>query len=425
VSETAAFILAGGVGKRLSLLTRYRAKPAVPFAGRYRIIDFTLTNCVHSGIGEVYVFTQYIARSLVRHLGIGKPWDLDRMTGGLRVLHPHLGYQAADWYQGTADALYQNLQTIRRIDCERVLILSADHVYRMDYRAFLDFHRSAGKPASVGVVPVPRSLTSEFGIATVDGDGRIAKFEEKPAQTASNLASMGIYVFDKHFLLSTLRGLKAAHDDLDFGKHVIPHLVGSGQISAYQFPGYWLDIGTVRSYYTASLELLGEKPRLKLHSWMSPVLTVPDDSPPCVVTDEARVTNSLICNGCVVRGTVRSSILSPGVKVERGARVENSIVFHDCVIQQGAELQRTILDKGVVVGPRASVGFGDPSVPNQLQPAYLNFGVTLVGKRTVIPGGVSIGTNCLVSGTLERGLVPKVDVKDGGFSIEGDLHLAR
>jgi len=425
MSETAAFILAGGSGKRLSLLTRYRAKPAVPFGGRYRIIDFTLTSCVRSGIGEIYVFTQYIARSLVRHLGIGKPWDLDRMTGGLHVLHPHLGYQAADWYRGTADALYQNLQVIRRLDCERVLILSADHVYRMDYRAFLDFHRRAGKPASVAVVRVPRNLTSEFGIATVDDEGRIIKFEEKPAETDSNLASMGIYIFDRHFLLATLRELKAAHDDLDFGKHVVPYLVGKGEISAYQFSGYWLDIGTVRSYYTASLELLGERPRLKLYSLMSPVLTVPDDNPPLVVTEEAHVTNSLICNGCVVRGTVRSSILSPGVKVERGARVENSIVFHDCVIDRGAEVDRSILDKGVVIGPRARIGSGDATVPNQLQPSYLNFGVTLIGKKTIVPAGMTIGTNCLVSGTLEQGLVPKQDVKDGGFYIAGDLHLVR
>jgi len=417
MSRTVAIILAGGVGKRLSLLTRHRAKPAVPFGGRYRIIDFTLTNCVRSGIDEVYVLTQYISRSLVRHLGIGKPWDLDRMTGGLHVLHPHLGYQAADWYQGTADALFQNLSVLRRLDCERVLILSGDHVYRMDYRGFLDFHRAEGLPATVGVVRVKRSLTSEFGIATVDESGKIVRFEEKPARTESTLASMGIYVFEKSFLISTLRELKGRYDDLDFGKHVIPHLVRRGKIAAYPFSGYWLDIGTLRSYYTASLDLLAERPRLKLYSWSSPVLTVPDDNAPAVVTEDAGVRNALICNGSVVRGEVRSSVLSPGVRIERGARVEHSILFHDCVVEAGAVVKNAILDKGVVVGQRARIGVGDARVANRLQPSYLDFGITLVGKKTIIPAGICIGTNCLVAGRPERGLLPRVDIEDGGHSL--------
>ena len=421
--RTAAFILAGGVGKRLSLLTRYRAKPAVPFGGRYRIIDFTLTNCIRSGIDEVYVLTQYISRSLVRHIGIGKPWDLDRMTGGLHVLHPHLGYQAADWYRGTADAIYQNISVLKRLACEDVLILSGDHVYVMDYRGFLSFHEEMGTPASIGIVRVPRSLTHEFGIASVDQSGRITKFEEKPRETDSNLASMGIYLFNKEFLLSLLKQLEASYADLDFGKHVIPHLVSKGLVSGYRFDGYWLDIGTLKSYYTASLELLAERPRLKLYNRERPVLTVPDDAPPFVVTSEASVSNSLICNGCLVRGEVRSSILSPGVTVEKGARVENAILFNDCTIGAGAEVRNSILDKAALVGPRAKVGFGDARIANRLYPAYLDFGITIIGKRTVVPGGVRIGTNCLVSGTLDRGLIPRRDIGDGESSIAGEPRL--
>jgi glucose-1-phosphate adenylyltransferase len=423
MSRTVAFILAGGVGKRLGLLTRYRAKPAVPFGGRYRIIDFTLTNCVRSGIDEVYVFTQYISRSLIRHIGIGKPWDLDRITGGLRVLHPHLGYQAADWYRGTADALFQNMSVLKRLECERILILSGDHVYCMDYGDFLTFHREAGKPASVGVVRVPRGLTKEFGIATVDGEGRITRFDEKPARSESNLASMGIYVFEKDVLLSTLRELEGVHENLDFGKHVIPHLVRRGMISAYPFGGYWLDIGTLKSYYQASLELLAERPRLNLYTWSSPVLTVADDNPPAVITGEATVRDSLICNGCLVRGQVRSSILSPGVTVDRGARVEGSIVFHDCVIERGATLKNVIVDKAVVVGHHARIGIGDRGVANRLQPSYLDFGITLIGKKTIVPPGISIGTNCLVAGTLEQGLLPREDIGDGECSVGGEARL--
>jgi glucose-1-phosphate adenylyltransferase len=423
MSTVVAFILAGGVGKRLSLLSRYRAKPAVPFGGRYRIVDFTLTNCIRSGIDEVYVFTQYISRSLVRHIGIGKPWDLDRMTGGLHVLHPHLGYQAVDWYRGTADALFQNLALLRGLDADRILILSGDHVYRMDYREFIDFHERSGKPASLGVVKVPRSLVSEFGIASLDRNGEITKFEEKPERSCSNLASMGIYIFEREFLVSLLKQLEARHDALDFGKHVIPHLVSRRKMSAFHYKGYWLDIGTVRSYYLASLDLLSDKPRLKLYSHTAPVLGAPDDRAPFVVSRAGDVRNSLVCNGCVIDGSVRSSILSPGVRVERGATVERSILFDDCVVGANAEVRGVIMDKGVAVGARARMGTGDASIPNRLQPSYLNAGITLVGKRTVIPPRVRIGTNCLVCGSLDNGIIPDGDIDDGGYYIAGEDRL--
>jgi glucose-1-phosphate adenylyltransferase len=419
--RTVAFILAGGAGKRLGLLTRYRAKPAVPFAGRYRIIDFTLTNCIRSEIDRIYLLTQYISRSIIRHVGIGKPWDLDRASGGIRSLHPHLGFQAADWYQGTADAIYQNLSVLRESDCRNVLILSGDHIYQMDYRDFEDFHEKAGKPATLGVVKVSPSLCREFGIATVDAKGSIRKFEEKPDRTKSNLASMGIYLFKKDFLIATLERLKKSIKELDFGMHVIPYLVNRGRISAYRFDGFWLDIGTLRSYYSASLALLAKRPRLNLYDESKPVVTVPDDNPPFVVSRGSKVERSLVCNGCIIHGEVRSSILSPGVVVERGASVEGSVLLHDCTVQKGAVVKNSVLDKAVVVGEGSVVGEGDAGVANEMLPDYLDFGLTVVGRKTSIPAGIRIGTNCLVCGPQDGRSIPRSDIADGGYRVSEDI----
>ncbi len=415
IKRMSAFILAGGIGKRLSLLTTYRAKPAVPFAGKYRIIDFTLTNCVRSGIGEVFVLAQYISRSLEGHLGIGKPWDLDRASGGLHVLHPHLGYRAADWYRGTADALYQNMSIIESLDCEHVLILSGDHVYNMDYSDFLEFHVESGRPVTVAVSDVPWSMTKHFGIATLNSGGKILRFDEKPAAAGSTLASMGIYIFDRRFLMSTLERMKKSHDDLDFGKHIIPALVGRGRISAFRYAGFWLDIGTLKSYYQASLSLLSKRPRLVLSGEGRGVMTAPDDYPPMRLLNDSSVERSMICNGSVIAGSVRSSILSPGVVVEKGAVVEDSVILQDCVIGKGARVVRTILDKEVRVGSNAVLGMGNARTANDIQSEYLDFGITLVAKGTRIPSGISIGTNCLIAGRI-----PRTDIPDGGSSIAGE-----
>lgn len=423
MSTPVAFILAGGVGRRLSLLTRFRAKPAVPFAGRYRIIDFTLTNCVRSGIDDVFILTQYIARSLIRHIGIGKPWDLDRRKGGVHILHPRLGFQAADWYQGTADAIFQNVPVLEELEKDHILILSGDHVYHMDYREFMHFHLASGKPASVAVVTVPRSMCGQFGIVTAERDGAVTCFEEKPKHSESNLASMGIYIFEKDFLLRTLKKLHTRFENLDFGKHVFPYLVSRRRVAAYRFPGYWLDIGTLKAYYRASFDLLNKRPRLRFQDEGVPVLTVPDDSPPLVVAKTARIVRSLVCNGCVVEGEVDSSIVSPNVTVKRGAVVQNSIIFHDCVIDSGARIRNTIIDKMVTVGRNASVGFGNPRIRNQLQPAYLDFGISLIGTKTRIPAGASIGTNCLVCGSPADGSMGRRDVVDGESCIAESITL--
>jgi glucose-1-phosphate adenylyltransferase len=407
-----AFILAGGAGTRLSLMTSHRAKPAVPFAGKYRIIDFTLTNCVRSGIDEVFVLAQYISRSLERHLGIGKPWDLDRATGGLHILHPHLGFRAADWYRGTADALYQNMSRLESIDSDHILVLSGDHVYNMDYSGFLDFHVKSGRPLTVAVTGVPSNMTRHFGIATVNSGGKIQRFDEKPESAKSNLASMGIYIFDRRFLINTLARMRKSHDDLDFGKHVIPDLVRRGKVSAFRYEGYWLDIGTLKSYYRASLSLLTKNPSLKLDGGGGGVLTVPDDHPPMRMMPGAKIEKAMVCSGSTVRGTVRGSILSPGVIVENDALVEDSVILHGCVIGRGASVKRCILDKDVRVGSGTTIGRGNPRTRNNLQPEYLDFGMTLVGKESRIPSGIRIGTNCLVAGK-----VSKADIPDGRSSV--------
>ncbi|HMA76037.1 MAG TPA: glucose-1-phosphate adenylyltransferase family protein [Candidatus Krumholzibacteriaceae bacterium] len=414
--DLVAFILAGGKGQRLSALTRYRAKPAVPFAGAYRIIDFTLTNCVKSGISRVFVLTQYISRSLVRHLGIGKPWDLDRREGGLTLLHPRLGYKGADWYKGTADAIYQNISVLEELERGNILILSGDHVYREDYSKFLDFHLESGASATMGVVCVPDELINQCGIATVDSDGNIEKFEEKPERSDSNLASMGIYIFKRKFLISILKRLKKKYEDLDFGKHIIPHLTSNKQLAAYRFEGYWLDIGTIKSYFKASQGLLDPRSGFDFYS-NSNILTVPDDNPPMALGKGASVRNSMICGGCFIRGYVSSSILSPEVEVDKGAVVENSIIFHRCRIGAGARIKNTIIDKGSEVGEETSIGYGDKNVVNILQPSYLDSGITLIGRRTIIPAGISVGTNCLLAGSPREAMIDKRDYPDGDYFV--------
>lgn len=413
MADMVAFILAGGKGQRLSVLTNNRAKPAVPFAGNYRIIDFTMTNCVKSGITHVFVLTQYISRSLVRHLGIGKPWDLDRQKGGLRILHPRLGYKGADWYMGTADALYQNLSVLEELDCENVLILSGDHIYREDYRRFLEEHRRLGTEATMGTVEVPKKLIRHFGIATLDEDSRVVSFDEKPLKSESNLASMGIYIFGRKFLISVLRKLKKQFHNLDFGKHVIPYLTGNRMISGYRFDGYWLDIGTVTSYFSASQDLLDEDNGRGFNLFDEEILTVPDDNLPSLIEKDAEINNSIICNGCDIRGKVNSSILSPGVVVENGAEVNNSVLFHRCRIGKGTRISNTIMDKMSDSGDGNIIGEGDSSAVNKAHPEYIHSGITLVGRKTIIPSGVNIGTNCLVDGEPRTGKIEKRDYGDG------------
>ena len=396
MTGTDVFILVGGQGSRLSVLAEHRAKPAVPFAGKYRIIDFTLTNCVYSGFFRIHLITQYRPRSLMEHVGVGKPWDLDPKWGGIAFLHPYQGPGGSSWYGGTADALVQNLDVLHRSRAEEVLILSGDHVYKMNYEWLLRAHREGAADVTVGVIEVPWELTSQFGILSIDAVGRITAFEEKPAQARSNLASMGVYVFRRTALIHILQELQADHPNLDFGQHVLPAMLQRGPVLTYRYGGYWLDIGTVQSYYDASMDLLASQPRLNLFDDEWHILTREHDRPPTCIENSVGIRESMITDGCEIAGEVVGSVLGPGVVVEEGARVEHSVLMDDCLVRRGALVSRCILDKRVRVGSKAQLGVASDGRHNTEQPEVLRHGITVVGKDARIPAHQVVGTNCLI-----------------------------
>jgi glucose-1-phosphate adenylyltransferase len=388
-----AVVLAGGEGERLSILSALRAKPAVPFGGKYRIIDFTLSNCVNSDIDNVVVLTQYNPRSLNDHIGSGRPWDLDRNAGGIRLLQPYVARgRPNEWYGGTADAVLQNLEIIRQAPGDIVLILAGDHIYKMDYQPFVAAHRRRRADVTVAVKRVPIGEASRFGILALGDDGRVAEWQEKPRQPKSDLASLGIYVFSKKSLLEWLDESR-----IDFGRHVIPAMLERGaRVYGYQFDDYWQDVGTIESYWQAQMDLLDEHPGLDLYDKEWLIHTRSEERAPARVGPTASVHRSLISHGCLISGTVERSVLSPGVRVDPGAVVRDSIVMFDSVIRAGAVVDRAIIDKEVSVGPNAVVGMGTDDTPNRQEPERLNTGITVVGKRAVIPAGVRIGRNVKV-----------------------------
>lgn len=406
MSKVLAVILAGGQGERLSLLSQKRAKPAVPFAGKYRIIDFALSNCVNSGIFDVAVLTQYRPHSLNDHIGIGRPWDLDRQQGGIHLLQPYVGRGDADWYQGTADAVYQNLSFILESPCDYVLILAGDHIYRMDYGPMLAFHQQRHAAATLGAVVVPLEEGHRFGILETDAEGRVISFEEKPKQPRGTLGSMGIYVFNRETLIDVLledaraaeAGTPSQHD---FGRNIIPGMVERGEgIYAYPFTGYWQDVGTIQSYWEAHMNLLGDRPAFDLYdpSWV--IHTRSEERPPASIREGAQIVQSLISHGNIIKGRVEHSVLSPGVVVEEGAVVRDSIILFDTVIGAGSVVDRAILDKEVVVGKNCYIGYGDDMTPNRQEPHLLNTGITLIGKRTRLPDNLKVGRNCKIGTDL-------------------------
>jgi glucose-1-phosphate adenylyltransferase len=399
-----AVILAGGQGERLSVLSAQRAKPAVPFAGKYRIIDFTLSNCVNSGIYRVAVLTQYRPHSLNDHIGIGRPWDLDRMRGGVRLLQPYLGRKGSDWYRGTADAVYQNLQAWADWKADTLLILSGDHVYKQDYNAMLAFHEDRKADVTVAVLQVPMAEAHRFGTMVTDGDGRVVGFDEKPPEPTSNLISMGIYVFDRDILVRRLEDdARISNSKRDFGRDVVPRMVEHDRVYAYPFRGYWRDVGTIQSYWESNMGLLNEPPDFDLYDTDWVIHTRSEERPPARITARGSVSTSLISHGCIVNGSVEHSVLSPGVFVAEGAVVRDSILFPDCIVGPGSTLDRVILDKNVVVGADVTLGQGDDTRPNRTQPRNLQSGITVVGKGARIPSGLRIGRNCLIAAdVMER-----------------------
>ncbi|MBM4356209.1 MAG: glucose-1-phosphate adenylyltransferase [Deltaproteobacteria bacterium] len=398
MSRTLVMLLAGGRGTRLNILGAHRAKPAVPFAGLYRIIDFALSNCMYSRFLQVGVLTQYRPVSLLNHLGNGAHWDMAGKTGILKNLPPFQASRDFDWYHGTAHAILQNLDFIRRSRPERVLILSGDHIYRMKYREMVEYHVDKGADLTIAAMPVAPEETHRFGIIVQDADYRITEFQEKPAQAKSNLASMGIYVFRTETLEQVLLEMAKGPGN-DFGKDVIPGMLGRFHLQVYPFAGYWRDVGTIDSYFEANMDVLNPESGIDLAEWKTRTnlhYEGVQSMPPASLEGTGRVTDSMISPGVRIRGTVHRSILSPGVVIEEGAVVEDSIVMHRSRIGADAHLTRTIVDKWCVVGERAVVGHRTKAVPNRLTPTHLSEGLVVVGRNATVPSGAVVGSNVII-----------------------------
>jgi glucose-1-phosphate adenylyltransferase len=413
-----ALIMGGGSSESLSVLTEVRAEPAVPFGGKFRLIDFPLSNCVNSEIYNVAILTQYRPRSLNDHIGIGKPWDLDRANGGVRLLQPYRGGAYGDWQQGTADAVRRNLDFVDLQGEEHVLILAGDHVYLMDYRPMIRQHVRTGADLTVGVRRVNLRETHRYGIVSVGGDDRVIDFREKPRRTRETLASMGIYIFRKSLLVEVLA--QSAH--VDFGKHVLPAMLQDGRvIYAYTFPGYWADVGTVQAYWEANMSLLAENPALDLYDPEWIVHTRSEERAPAKIGANAQASGNLLSNGCRVDGVVERSILSPGVYVAEGAIVRDSIVLNDTTIEPGAVVERCIIDKRVVVGGGARLGDGDDNTANKCLPEAINTGLTLVGKGSTIPQDAVIGRNVVIHPNSTAKAFGKRKTVESGANVGQDM----
>ena len=392
-------IMAGGASEDLSVLTAVRAEPAIPFGGKFRIVDFPLSNCVNSGLYNVALLTQYMPRSLNDHVGVGKPWDLDRSQGGVRLLQPYLGPSQSGWQRGTADAVRQNMDFVEEQRVDNVLVLAGDHIYKMDYRPMLNFHQQMKADVTLAARRVSPFETHRFGIISADNEMKVIGFKEKPRRSKETLASMGVYIFN----IQTLREFLKDETLNDFGRDILPKMIKSHKVSAYTFEGYWADVGTLQAYWESNMALLAETPALDLYDPEWVIHTRSEEQPPVKIGPEAWVGGNLLSNGAVVEGTVERSVLSPGVQVAPGAIVRDSVVMSDTLIAAGARVERAIIDKEVWIGEGAEIGYGVDNVPNHHHPERLNTGLTVVGKRARIPGGAKIGHNVIISPGVSEG----------------------
>lgn len=388
--EMIAMLLAGGQGSRLGVLTSKVAKPAVAFGGKYRIIDFPLSNCINSGVDTVGVLTQYQPLRLNTHIGIGIPWDLDRNIGGVTVLPPYEKSTNSEWYTGTANAIYQNLEYMESYNPEYVLILSGDHIYKMDYEVMLDFHKANNAEVTIAVMPVPMEEASRFGIMIADENHRITEFEEKPEHPRSNLASMGIYIFNWKTLKEALIAM-ADQPALDFGKHVIPYCHEKGApLYAYEFTGYWKDVGTLSSYWEANMELIDIVPEFNLYEEYWKIYTKSEIQPPDYIAADSVVERSIIGEGSEVYGEVYNSVIGCGVTIGKGTVIRDSIIMNQTQIGEGCEINKAIIAENVVVGNQVKLGVGEEA-ENDTAPHIYNHGLVTIGEKSVIPDGISVG----------------------------------
>lgn len=401
-TKCVAMILAGGQGSRLGILTSKVAKPAVTFGGKYRIIDFALSNCVHSGISTIGVLTQYKPLELNTYIGNGSTWDLDRNNGGVFVLPPYQKEETGEWYKGTANAIYQNIEFVDQYNPEHVVILSGDHIYKMDYNKMMQYHEEKGAAATIAVIPVPWEEASRFGIMETDGEGTITRFAEKPKEPKSNLASMGVYVFKWSALKEYLiRDEKTPGSENDFGKNIIPAMLDDGQkLCAYGFEGYWKDVGTVQSLWEANMDLLSDPPILDMYDADWRIFSRNPVKPPHYVADGASVTNSCITEGCNIYGDVKNCILSEGVTVGKGSVVEDSILFPGVTIGENSVVKKAIIGSDTVLGNRVVVG--DKSVDSsEYVSKYCSADITLIGGNISIADETKLGVNAMVTKSIE------------------------
>jgi glucose-1-phosphate adenylyltransferase len=413
--EMIAMLLAGGQGSRLGVLTADVAKPAVSFGGKYRIIDFPLSNCINSGVDTVGVLTQYQPLRLNTHIGIGIPWDLDRNVGGVSILPPYEKSTSSEWYTGTANAIYQNLRYMEQYNPDYVLILGGDHIYKMDYEVMLDFHKANNADVTLATIPVPLEEASRFGVVITDEHKKIQEFEEKPEHPRSNLASMGIYIFSWPVLREALLKLKD-QPACDFGKHIIPYCHEQGKrIFAYEYNGYWKDVGTLGSYWESNMELIDLIPVFNLYEEFWKIYTKSDRIPPQYIAKDAVVDKAIIGEGCEIYGEVHNSVIGCGVTIEKGAVVRDSIIMSSTTIGAGTTVDKSIIAEGVTVGKNCELGIGEEK-ENKVKPSVYAFGLVTIGEDSVIPDGVKIGKNTAISGITEPADYPD-GLLDGGETL--------
>ena len=415
--EMIAMLLAGGQGSRLGVLTKNVAKPAVSFGGKYKIIDFPLSNCINSGVDTVGVLTQYQPLRLNAHIGIGIPWDLDRNRGGVSVLQPYESQEGSDWYSGTANAIYQNIAYIDTYDPDYVLILSGDHIYKMDYEIMLEYHKAMGADVTIASMPVPMEEASRFGITVTDENNRIIDFQEKPKEPKSNLASMGIYIFNWKLLRAALIANKDVPGE-DFGKHIIPYFFNGGKkIYAYEFNGYWKDVGTLQSYWQSNMELVAIIPEFNLYEEYWKIYTKTENAAPQFISDKAKVERSLVAEGCEIFGEVHNSVIGEGVTIEEGAVVTDSIIMSNSTIGSGTKIDKGIIAENVVIGSNCEVGVGE-FAPSTYDARVYNADLATIGENSIIPDNVKIGRNTAIYGVTEAGDYPDGSLPSGGAIIK-------
>ncbi len=415
--EMIAMLLAGGHGSRLGILTQNVAKPAVSFGGKYRIIDFPLSNCINSGVDTVGVLTQYQPLRLNTHIGIGIPWDLDRNVGGVTLLPPYERFMGSDWYSGTANAIYQNLEYMESYNPDYVLILSGDHIYKMDYNVMLNYHKANNADVTIAAMPVPLEEASRFGVLITDENSRITEFEEKPEHPRSNLASMGIYIFSWKVLRQALIDL-SNEPGCDFGMHIIPYIHrNGGREFCYEYNAYWKDVGTLQTYWEANMELVDIVPEFNLYEEYWRIFTKSDIITPQYIADSSKIERSIVGEGSEIYGTVINSVIGAGVVIGPGAVVQDSIVMRGSQIGPGTVLDKAIVAEYSIIGSNCTIGEGE-FAPSRLDEKVYNSDLAIIGEKSLVPDGITVGRNTAVLGETEAGDYPEGKLAGGGYIIK-------